>query len=351
MHILLDIYTAFLSLILIGLIVLNMLPREVEVYPAPERYPSVLLIVPCRGMDITLRQNLLSLKRQRYRNFRLVAVVDSEDDKALTVIKGLRIDHIISSYSSRGSGKVRALATAISRFRGYDAYAVADSDIVAPREWLARLAAPLSDGRVGVSTAFPYFRSLGGAWSDVKEVWGFVGEGLMESERTRFVWGGSFAFRKGLLDRRSLRLFGASISDDIAITRICRAKGLSIAYVRGAQPTINIRESLAQFIEWSNRQTAFSISGYRANLYYGLAFYTANILLLVSGIALSAISPLFLVLLLPFILGLARTYRRERTKKLGTIPIYALINFIYLANLAVASRTREVEWRGRRYTL
>lgn len=351
MQIILEAYLAFLTLIFLGLLSLNLLPRKTERYKNQKGFrPKALLIVPCRGMDLTLHDNLSSLKHQGYGNYDLVAVVDSERDESLKVIRQLSIRYIISDYKSGGSGKVCALCSAISKFRKHEIYAVADSDIIAGRDWLVELVAPLSDKRIGITTSFPYFNPMGGFWSRVKELWGFVGQGLMESSRTRFAWGGSLAFRRELLDGKSFNFFSGMVSDDIALTRITRSKGLGIAYVRAAQPTINTRDNFSQFVEWSNRQTSFSISGYRANLYYGLAFYLANILLLISGVALTLVyTPLYLILLIPLLIGLARSYQRQRVPRPGTIPLYFIMYFIYLANLIVASRMSSVHWRGRQY--
>lgn len=351
-------YTAFLALIWLGLVAItlaNTLSAKGSKAYSPRRgyAPKALVMVPCKGTDLTLRDNLLSLKRQRYRNYDVIAIVDSESDPAMQAILEAGLHHIVSAKRwPKASGKVRALSTALTRFRGYDAYVVADSDATFGEDWLELLVAPLADRRTGVSTAFPYFRPVGGFWSKVKLVWGFVGNGMMESPVTRFAWGGSMAFRKGFLDAKSFSEFSASVSDDIPITRIAKRKGLGICYVPERVVTVNSNDDFARFREWSNRQAALTILGNRKNLHYGVVLYSANILLLVSAIALSVLSnPLLAVLLLPFAIGAARTYSRAGTSDPALFVAYLMINFIYLANLLHARSMGSIEWRGTRYSL
>ncbi len=316
--------------------------------------PAVLVMIPCRGADIGLKENIISALHQSYRNYEAVAIVDSLEDGSVGVLKRTGIRIVRSSSKSKGrSGKVRAIYTALSSEKGYDVYVILDSDVRVGRKWLSELVAPLADKRIGISTTFPYFKPLRGFWSRMKMVWGFVGQGLMESNLTRFGWGGSLAFRKGLVSgKKELEYFGSMVSDDIAITRMSKAKGLGIAYCEGADATVYCRESFSSLWEWSSRQTALSIAGDRKVLYYGLAFYGANILLFLSGIVLSVLSsPLFLVLLLPFAAEAVKTYQRARDRSAGTIAAFALSQFMYMANLLKASKMRSITWRGRTYDI
>ncbi|MDE1833618.1 MAG: glycosyltransferase family 2 protein [Candidatus Micrarchaeota archaeon] len=327
---------------------------EREVYESSNGHkPRVLVIVPCRGMDIGLARNLRSMKGQDYGNFQIVAVVDDPRDEAAREIRKAGLNMLVTNPRfKRGSGKVNAIASAISANRAYNIYVIADSDIHVKRDWLSLLVVPLADRSVGISTTYPYFRPMGGLWPTVKSVWSFVGEGLMESRLTRFGWGGSLAFRAGILNGRRFRIFSGCVSDDIPITNMAKAMGYRIAYVKAAQPVVDTNDDLRGFWEWSNRQTAFSVIGFSRIFAYGVVFYTAQVLLLLSSIALAAtVSGWFLVLLLPFAMGMRRTYARARERRLESALVYILINFIYLANLLVAVRMRQVRWRGRSYDI
>lgn len=345
----LQIYIIFLALVSLFLLAGALLPRKVARYSAKNGYaPRTLVIMPCKGFDIGLSDNLNAVKGQSYRNYDVVAVVASKSDSALGAIRSTRTKFIMSSsFKCRGcSAKVRSLACALAKFRDYDTYVIVDSDVLVGRDWLKLLIAPLSDKRIGISTAFPVFEPVNsGFWVRVKQAWGFVGQGLMESERTRFGWGGSLAFRKNLLSKADFWYFAGSISDDIALTRIAKRKHLRIAYVPEANPIVRSDEDFSKFMEWSNRQTTLFVAGARNVLYYAIAYYSLSILLLVSALVLgAAVNALFLVLLLPFVVGAIKLYIRSgKTYMLG---MYFIMDFVYLYNMLSAGRAKQIKWRG-----
>ncbi len=348
----LDAYIAFLGLLSLFMIANTFVPRKKDEYATRKDYaPRVLVIVPCKGADIDLAGNLDAVKRQRYKNYNVVAVVESNSDIALEAIGESHTKFILADPKYRGSGKVKNIASAIAKFRDYSIYVILDSDVLVGSMWLEQLIAPLADKSVGLSTAYPVFKAIGGFWSKVKHAWGFVGNGMMESKSTRFGWGGSLAFRKDLLSGSDFSLFAGSVSDDIALTRIAKGKGLKIAYVPEANPIVTCNDNFVQFVEWSNRQSALSVAGNRKVLYYGIVFYSAGILLLVSAIALAVfVNAVFLLFIVPSVLGAAKLYLRSKgqTYMLG---IYFIMNFIYLLNLLRAGQMRTIRWRGRVYDI
>ncbi len=352
-------YEAFAVLVFIGMLALDasQLTRRREKPARANRYkPAALVIVPCKGIDPHLEENLRSIAHQSYGQYKVVAVVDSASDPAAKHIRSAGIECISSNYrKSSRSGKVAAILFAIKKYPRYGAYVIADSDIRVGPNWLSGLIAPLSIGSIGLSTTFPKFVPRRGFWSKVKLVWGFVGEGLMENEGTRFGWGGSMAFRRSLLSGQALAFLKSSrysVSDDISITKAAKSAGLGIAYVKGIQPSVYSYENLPMLIEWSNRQTALTLLGYRKAFYYGIAFYLGEITLFISGIALAAaVSPAFIILLLHFLKSEAKTYIRAESADPAIALIVVLMPFFYLANLVYASRMRHISWRGRRYEI
>ena len=349
-------YVAIVALAFLGLTALALRRARTEKLDndsSSKAAPRCLVIAPCKGQDIGLLDNLSSLKSQSYGNFEVIAVVDSNEDEALDQINASGIAHMVSDVSSRGSGKVRAIASAIMHNPDFEVYVVADSDVRFTNYWLEKLVSPFSDKSVGVSTAYPLFKPLGGFWSKVKMVWGFVGNGLMESEISRFSWGGSMAFRRSLLpDMDSVKKFSESLSDDIAITKLAKSSHLRIAYVPDTGIFVQCSENFGSFAEWANRQTALTLLGYRRNFYYGMLFYGSWILVFLSAIALTAFYSAFsAVLFLPAILGIAKTYGRAHTSDPAIGLISLFINFVYIANLIKARSMKSITWRGSSYQL
>ncbi len=347
-----DIFIALLILIFLGLTYIATVRNPQEKYETFDGL-SPLVIVPCRGMDYSLEENLRSIKEQRYPDFNVLAIVDSDDDAAVPVIQKTGIEYIVSSDEcTKCSGKVRAIASALKEKPGFDVYIIADSDILVKPDWLLKLVSPFKSEKVGISTTFPYFYPVGGFWSRVKLIWGFVGLGMMESRLTRFGWGGSLAFRKTLLEGDNMDFFRSYVSDDIALTKLCKKQGLNIAYVNEAMPRVNSPDDFRTFIEWANRQTALSVYSTKNVLTYGLLFYGAQNLLLISTILLGILTtPIFFIFLVPAFINSARAVKRAANWPLWSFAISFLIPFLYFYNLIKAGRMKKISWRGRNYTL
>lgn len=345
-------YLTITILAAVGLVVVGF-PRRVQDFYERNYRPRVLVMVPCRGVDYSLEENLRSITSQDYSAYDVLAIVDREDDSSVEVLDRLSVKKLISNYNCTAcSGKTKALSTAISENPDYEAYVICDSDVRASSEWLKRLLAPLGDREIGLSTTFPFFKPVGGFWSKIKAVWGIVGQGLMESKLTRFGWGGSLAFRRDLIDEDSLRLFSESVSDDTALTAICKSKGLSIGYSRDAQPIIDSPDDFKTFFEWSNRQTALSISASRRVYQYGILIYASSILVFISAFFLTFFeSAFFSILFAPMMLSEVNNLRRSRVFFPSMFLITLILPFLFLANLIIAGRMDKIVWRGRTYTL
>jgi cellulose synthase/poly-beta-1,6-N-acetylglucosamine synthase-like glycosyltransferase len=318
-----------------------------------EYEPRTLVIIPVKGVDYELEKNLRSIMNQNYGSFDVVAVVDSDDDPSVEFLRKEGITYMLSStICSKCSGKVRAIHSALVKHPDYECYVIVDSDVRVSPSWLSKLVAPLSDESVGASTTFPAFYPEGGFWSKMKMYWGLVGQSMMESNLTKFVWGGSMAFRSGLLDDESLIMFSESLSDDIAILRINKKKGLAISYVPESRPQIHSTDNFRTFMEWSNRQTAFSIYSSRKVFAFGIAYYTVWIYILFSAIVLSVLeSPIFLTLLLPFFYNSVNSQRKVPVRVWYFLSLTFLLPFVYVWNLISGLTMKEVVWRGTVYSL
>jgi len=129
-----------------------------------KKRPKVLVMVPCKGSDIDLERNLKSAMVQSYLNHKVVAIVESDDDLAVASIKAAKMDYIIADVKCvKCSGKVRNLASAIRRFRDFDAYCIMDSDVHVGPNWLFDLVSQMDDN-TGIVTAFPIFSPIDGAF-------------------------------------------------------------------------------------------------------------------------------------------------------------------------------------------
>ncbi len=344
-------FTVFFSLLFLFQIVLSW-PRKFRKTYSETSDLKVLIILPCRGIDFDMESNLRSILNQQYRNRELIAVIDSEDDPAAEMLSKNNVPYIISNFESKGSGKVRAIATALEKFKDFDVYIIADSDIEVQESWLSKMVAPLADQKYGISTTFPYFEPVRGFWSKFKTAWGFVGNGMMQSDLTVFGWGGSLAFRKDLIGSEEMVYFSEHVSDDMAITDICHKKKLKIAYVPDAGVVINSPDDWITFKEWSLRQTSLLLSKDKKAYTYGILIYGSSALLILGAIFMSVFySSIFLLFFIPLIMNEIKMYRRLRQKSPVFLVIQILLPFFYVWNLRRGSKQRTIQWRGRNYDL
>lgn len=351
-----DILTIFWAtltfLVFLGFFLISVSRHREPVFSESEDL-NVLVILPCKGVDLKLEDNIRRIRNQAYPNYSVIAVVDDEEDPAVEYLRNQNVDIQITSSECTGcSGKVRAIATVFEKHMDCDVYAVVDSDATVGKNWLRKLVAPLNEKETGVSTTFPVFVPDGGIWSVFKAVWGMVGSGMMESRLTRFVWGGSMAFRSDIIDDAALKEFKTMVSDDVAIMNIAKKKSGKIVYVKSAAPLVHSPDDFGTFFEWANRQTALSVSGSHRILLYGLIFYSLQIFLMVSTLLLAGFVYLPLaVFLVPFFITAFKNVRKGVKRRASIFAVSFVMPFFYFVNLIIAGRMSSINWRGNVYRL
>lgn len=351
-NILLLIYTIFLLLIFIGMLIIGLYKEKENIIKNEEYKPKVLVILPIKGLDLNIEENLKALKDQSYDNYRLVAVVDSKEDPVIKYLEKEGIEYLISDGKGMGSGKVKAIATALEKFKDYEAYLLVDSDVRVKKDWIRKMIEPLTNKEIGLATSFPLFKAVKGFWSKVKSVWGLVGLRLIEARYTRFGWGGTLAFRRDLIDEEFIQYFRNCLSDDIALTARCKKLGLKIYYVRDAEIEVYCKEDRRSFFEWANRQTALSILGNSKVFSYGFAYYFSTNLLFLSAIILSlVVSPFYILLITPIVINAIKNSLKIKDNAFIVFLISLFINFIYLYNLINSKKMKFIIWRGNKYPL
>ncbi len=325
-----------------------------EEYFYSEYNPTIVLIIPCKGIDLYMERNLASIKNQNYNKLTTIAVVDSEDDPAVELLKKLKINYIISDQHYKGSGKVRAISTAIQKYSNKEVFVMADSDTELPTDWVRYLVNPLMDKAIGVATTYPIYEPIekSNIWSIIKKVWGFLGINMMEFYPSRFAWGGSMAIRNDLLDDENFNYFSSTVSDDAAITKICKEKKLSIYYSKKATPVIHVNETRESFNEWATRQMAISISHSKHVFTSGIIMYFSIIVYFIALIPLSLFEwNYFLLGYIPFIFPMIINARRTKNHKFAIFLLSFIMPVFFLYNLISGKKKTHIEWRGNRYHL
>jgi ceramide glucosyltransferase len=135
--------------------------------------PPVTVLKPLCGEDHDLEANLRSFCRQNYKHFQIVFGVRDARDPAVASVRRLMAEFpsadlaLVTDGRQRGRNlKVANLQNMLPRARN-DILVIADSDMRVDPDYLAAVAAPLADPKVGIVTCLYRGRPAGGFWSEL----------------------------------------------------------------------------------------------------------------------------------------------------------------------------------------
>ena len=203
----------------------------------PEHLPPASVIVPVKGEDAGLRENLAALSALDYPDYELVIVARRAEDIPPGVLP--RCAKVVLAHGDDpvSSEKVQNLAAAVHATRKRSKiFAFADSDGLVTKGWLRALAAPLPEAGVGAATGYRWFLPERATfWTLLRGVWDAVATGGMGPGDNHFAWGGAMALRREtFFEARVLEYWKDTISDDYALSAAIHGAGLTIAYAPGA---------------------------------------------------------------------------------------------------------------------
>lgn len=337
---------------------------------APGPLPAATLIVPVKGMDEGLRENLASLAAQDYPDYELLVTVRDPAD----LPPGVLPPHarlVIAGEPEPGTGeKITNLLAAVASARPASAVLVfADSDGSTAPPWLRFLVTRLEEPGTGAATGYrwhlPHRPDLP---SLLRSVWNGVIAGGMGPGGAAFCWGGATAIRRTDFQRWCIPdWWRGAISDDYRLSAAVRAAGRTIAFAPGAMVASTDHCTWGELFEWTRRQ--MQITRFHAPKLWGLALaahvlycgaMVAGIALLLQGqwIGAAALSAQLL-------LGYLKATHRIRMVA-EAMPEHAswfhrwgwlhvlltpLGTWLWLYASIAAGLFREIVWRGRRHRL
>ena len=337
----------------------------------PAALPPATVIVPVKGDDYGLRDNLAALAALDYPDFELIVAARRAADIPAGVLPArVRVVLAHGLAGAGGSEKVQNLSAAVRASRTRTRMlAFADSDTRVAPGWLRALAAPLSEDGVGASTGYRWFLPDGaGPWGLLRSVWDAVCAGMLGPGDCPFAWGGSMAILKDtFFEAKVPDYWREAVSDDYALTAAMRAAGLRIAYAPGAMAPSHEGITAGRFFEWTRRQMLLTRvycprlwwPGLLAHVFY-VAAMAASAIAIARGhrLALAALA-------MQLIPGMWKGYERARLAR-ECLPadrawfrrwgwahtaLVPLATCFWLVALASSAFGDSIEWRGRRYRL
>ena len=223
----------------------------------PHNFPPVSVIVPVKGPDHQLRENLAALASQDYPDYELIIVAHSAGDIPPGVLpNGVHVVLAPDDDPTTGE-KVRNLRTAVSAARKRSrVYAFADSDGRVTPRWLSSLVTPLTEKGVGASTGYRWYAPIPPSfWSLMRSVWDAVALSQLGPGDCNFAWGGAMAMRREIFHELDVRgRWKDTVSDDYALTSAVHGAGLTIAFAPVAMVACHERNPAGQILGWMRRQ-------------------------------------------------------------------------------------------------
>ncbi|HLK64588.1 MAG TPA: glycosyltransferase family 2 protein [Bryobacteraceae bacterium] len=233
-------------------------------------FPPASVIVPVKGEDEGLRENLDALASLDYPDYELIVVARSAADIPHNVLPR-KCKVVLAHGDDPNTGeKVQNLQAGVRVTRKHSQIlAFADSDGCVSKGWLRALAAPLAEPGVGASTGFRWFvPDPPTFWTLLRSVWDAVAFGRLGPGPNSFAWGGAMALRRETFyDGHVYERWKDTVSDDYTLSAAVRAAGLTIAFAPGAITPSRDSVTAGRFFRWIRRQMVLT-RAYNGSLWW-----------------------------------------------------------------------------------
>lgn len=233
--------------------------------------PYAAVILPCKGLDPDFENNLHKLMAQEYGSnevgkpdFEIIFAVAKEDDPAYAVIDKVIKQYpavnarlIIAGISNKRAQKITNQLEALKQISDKcEVFVFVDSDVIARKDFLSQLIAPLQDKMIGIATGYRfYLPSKFSVAALMRSLWNRLSAWELSSKKFSFAWGGAMAIRKEVFEQaRVSRAWECSADDDLAMTTAVKKVGLSVAFVPQCLVISEGQADWPEVIEWTNRQ-------------------------------------------------------------------------------------------------
>jgi ceramide glucosyltransferase len=326
--------------------------------PRRDAHERVAVFCPCKGIDDDFEKNVRSLLEQDYANYEVRFIVESADDPAYGVLRGLGANVLAAGHTSNRGQKVHNLAYAMEQGITADIYVFCDSDARYPSNWLSRLIAPLDS--TNVTTGYRWYVAHRFHFPTLmRSAWNASSLGVLGDHNRNFAWGGSTAIHRETFYRlRILDAWRGSVSDDYSVTRAAQQAGTKIVFVPECLVPSYGECSFRELLEFTTRQIIITRVYHRG--LWRIGFIGHGIFNAAFWITLIAQPMLCLVI---YLLSAAKSWIRLRAagtalsapalSKYGWFYILStpLVAALFLYNMLVSAGSTEIVWRQIHYKL
>ena len=342
--------------------------------------PHVSILIPVRGVDEGLKENIEAILDQEYHSFEVTVICDEESDAAFDELSDLiatkKISVKITDRVEGQSGKITKLISGVSSLSSVAEVVVfADSDARPGRLWLRSLVDALDGENIGAATGYRwFFSSSSSIATEIRSSWNAsVASVLGADPKKNFCWGGSTAIRRDrLVSLDIVNKWRGALSDDYVMMKAIRDAGLGIAFVPTAMTASIENCDFRGLMEFTTRQMkitrvyapSFWIPALIGSAIHCLVvIWSFAILLFSSDEIIRVFTILTLSLVWGFSVGKAglrmsameivmpKHFERLLSQRKWQMLLWSVTPFIFLYNCGAALFSREIVWRGIRYRM
>jgi len=343
-------------------------------------FPLLTVIIPCKGIDPDFEKNISSFLNQQYPDFQLIFVVATEEDPAylklsqlLSGLPQVKYKLVVSGISGICCQKNNNLIKGVEEARtNSEIFVFLDSDCWLKPDFLKNLVVPLEDKKIGGTTGYRWYSPVrGGLGSFLRSIWNGGALPLLIDQSYNFTFGGTTAIRREVFEKLDIKShWQRSAIDDLTLTGALKKAKLSIRFVPECMTATYEDSSLAQTIEFTNRQTIFMRIYHKSFWWMTFVVYALSSLLIVAGVLFllwplklfwAGISCLFIIFwqmlnAALFSFFLTRILPLEAARKLKEnrllyIILTPLATFLILYNSINALFNNTIIWRGITYKI
>jgi cellulose synthase/poly-beta-1,6-N-acetylglucosamine synthase-like glycosyltransferase len=244
-----------------------------ELRREPDHFcPKVAVILPCKGLDPGFKENIKKLFEQKYSkpeederaNFEIVFAVASHEDPAYEALSEAMKNYpnvpsrlIVAPQNSQRAQKVNNQLHALKQISSEAEILVfVDSDVIAGSDFISYLVRPLKDKNVGIATGYRFYIPFRGDWpSLLRALWNRLTAWELASKNFTFAWGGAMAITRANFQRARIEeVWDKACDDDLSMTTAVKKLGLKVQFVPQCLVASDGDASLAEILEWMNRQ-------------------------------------------------------------------------------------------------
>lgn len=329
--------------------------------------PPATVIVPVKGHDHGLAENLASLARLDYPDYELIVTARSAGDVTPGDLPA-KARLILAGQGDPATGeKINNLLAAVRAARTEsEVFVFADSDGRVSPHWLRALVSALHQPGAGAATGYRWHlpEKLTAA-SLLRSVWNAVIAGGMGPGRNNFCWGGAMAIRRETFFTLDVPAWwSGAISDDYRLSQAVKNADLRIAFAPGALVASTDTTSMPEFLSWIRRQMMIT-RFYAPNLWRLSVFaHTVYCAAMLAAIKIATVASIA-ALTLQLAIGMYKGWNRIRCARLvlheypilfqtfGTLHVLLVPvgTWLWLYSSLAAAFGNVIEWRGYRLPL